>query len=89
MFPSIFIFQNLENHPLWKINNYMYWFYKIFSNLNFINKGNRYIELFLKSVDCPPLSGIGPNGQYLYMVQMRGLPFKVTPKDICNVRFKN
>lgn len=46
--------------------------------------GNRYIELFLKSVDCPPLSGIGPNGQYLYMVQMRGLPFKVTPKDICN-----
>jgi len=46
--------------------------------------GNRYIELFLKSVDCPPLSGIGANGHYLYMLQMRGLPFKVTPKDICN-----
>lgn len=48
--------------------------------------GNRYIELFLKSNDSPPLSGIGPTGQYLFMLQMRGLPFKITAKDICNVR---
>lgn len=46
--------------------------------------GNRYIELFLKSNDSPPLSGIGPTGQYLFMLQMRGLPFKITAKDICN-----
>lgn len=44
--------------------------------------GNRYIELFLKSTDSKPPHGIGPAGQYLFMVQMRGLPFKVTAKEI-------
>jgi len=44
--------------------------------------GNRYIELFLKSNDCKPPRGIGTNGQYLFMLQMRGLPFKVTAKEI-------
>ena len=47
--------------------------------------GNRYIELFLKSTDCKPPRGIGQNGQYLFMLQMRGLPFKVTAKEIYQV----
>ena len=47
--------------------------------------GNRYIELFLKSTECKPPQGIGSNGQYLFMLQMRGLPFKVTGKDIYKV----
>ena len=50
-----------------------------------VSLGNRYIELFLKSTDCKPPRGIGTNGQYLFMLQMRGLPFKVTAKEIYKV----
>ena len=53
--------------------------------MNCIFIGNRYIELFLKSTDSKPPHGIGPAGQYLFMVQMRGLPFKVTAKEIAMV----
>lgn len=46
--------------------------------------GNRYIELFLKSSERSPATGISSTGQYLHMLQMRGLPFKITPKDVVN-----
>ena len=49
--------------------------------------GNRYIELFLKSSERSPATGISSTGQYLHMLQMRGLPFKITPKDVVNVRY--
>ena len=65
--------------------SHWYVFSVILSHVDPLLLGNRYIELFLKSTECKPPQGIGPNGQYLFMLQMRGLPFKVTGKDIYKV----
>ena len=65
--------------------SHWYVFSVILSHADPLLLGNRYIELFLKSTECKPPQGIGPNGQYLFMLQMRGLPFKVTGKDIYKV----
>lgn len=44
--------------------------------------GKRYIELMMFSSQNTPIDGIGPNGEYLYMIHMRGLPFRVQARDI-------
>ncbi len=47
--------------------------------------GKRYIELMILSSQNTPIDGIGPNGEYLFMIHMRGLPFRVHARDIVSV----